>query len=159
MTLDIWFWIWAVMAAVLLVAEIFTAGFFMLPFSLGAATAAVFSLLGLGLGWQWLAFILVSAVALVSLRRLSDRVTHEPPEKFAADRLVGKPGVVIETLEPDSPVGMVRIGREEWRADDVESRPLPEGTRVKVVRVEGTHLVVEPAGGTEEVVDPVEGGG
>ena len=34
--MSIWFWFWVVLAAVLIVLEIFTAGFFMLPFGLPA---------------------------------------------------------------------------------------------------------------------------
>jgi membrane protein implicated in regulation of membrane protease activity len=143
---NIWFWVWLALAVILSIAEIFTAGFFLLPFGIGAAVAAFLEYFAPGsIGWQWAAFIGVSSLLLVVLRRIANRITHEPPQKVAGDRLIGKDGVVIETLEDHSPRGRVRVQREEWRADAPGFEPLPEGTPITVVAVEGTHLVVRPA--------------
>ncbi len=61
--METWFWVWLVAAVVLSVAEIFTAGFFMLPFGIGAAVAAALAYFGLSVAWQWAAFIGVSALS------------------------------------------------------------------------------------------------
>lgn len=141
---EIWFWVWVLLAATLMIGEIFTAGFFLLPFGIGAAVAALLEFLGVSVGWQWAAFAFVSAAMLVLLRRYADRLTFEPPMRTGVDRLVGKTGTVIEELVNDSPMGMVRIEREEWRADSPGHDNLPIGTRVVVDRVDGTHLIVHP---------------
>lgn len=146
---EIWFWVWVLLAAILIVGEIFTAGFFLLPFGIGAATAALLEFLGMSVGWQWVAFVVVSAAMLVLLRRYGDRLTHEPPIRTGVDRLVGKSGTVIEDIVPDSPLGMVRIEREEWRADGASHGRLAVGTRVVVERVDGTHLIVRPVSETD----------
>ncbi|MHB1017549.1 MAG: NfeD family protein [Coriobacteriia bacterium] len=143
--MEMWFWVWLGLAAILIVSEIFTAGFFMLPFGLGAAVAAGAAFIDAPLIWQVVIFLAVSAVLLLSLRRFADRVTHEPPEKVAVDRLIGKHGVVLETVEPGDGSGRVRIEREEWRADTSGHEAIPGGARVTVERVSGTHLVVRPA--------------
>jgi membrane protein implicated in regulation of membrane protease activity len=148
--MDVWFWVWAGLAAVLIVGEMFTAGFFLLPFGIGAAAAAGVNFAGMSMGWQWAAFLAVSAVLLLSLRRFADRVTHEPPQKVGVDRLIGKVGVVTEAVEPSDGAGRVRIEREEWRADTSADEVLAVGARVVVERVEGTHLVVKPAPSTAE---------
>lgn len=142
---DIWFWFWVTLTAFLLVAEIFTAGFFMLPFGAGAGVAALLNYLDVSLALQWTGFLLVSVVLFISIRRVVDRITHEPPVKTGANRLVGKTGLVIEELVPNSSVGQVRIEREEWRADAPGQPLIPVGARVTVTAVEGTHLVVKPA--------------
>lgn len=142
--MSIWFWIWISLAALLLIAEIFTVGFFMLPFGIGAAASAVLAFFEVELVWQWVAFVGVSAICFVALRQFADRITQEQPVKTGVDRLVGKSGSVIEELTPDSPVGQVRIEREIWRADAPDSGIVPVGTRVVVDRVEGTHLIVHP---------------
>lgn len=143
--MDQWFWVWTVLAAVLFVGEIFTAGFFLLPFGIGAAVAAGLNWLGLGIGWQWAVFLGVSVIALAGLRPLSDRLTHEPPEKMGADRLLGKTGKVVETIEPGDGAGRVRIEREEWRADSANGTRIAEGSAVIVEKIVGTHLVVRLA--------------
>ncbi len=142
--INIWFWVWVALSAILLVAEIFTAGFFMLPFGIGAAAAALLEFLGVSVGWQWVTFVVVSTVSLVLLRRFSDKVTHEPPVKMGVDRLIGMSGVVIEELTPHSAKGKVRVDREEWRADSCKEALVPIGTVVTVTAVEGTHLMVDP---------------
>jgi len=141
---DAWFWIWLVAAVVLSVAEIFTAGFFMLPFGLGAAVAAVLAYFEIALLWQWVAFVGFSSLLLLVLRQFAERITHEAPQKVAGDRLIGKTGVVLQAIDGRAGAGMVRIEREEWRAEAPGSPPLGEGSAVRVVAVEGSHLVVEP---------------
>jgi membrane protein implicated in regulation of membrane protease activity len=142
---EIWFWVWVLLAAILMIAEIFTAGFFLLPFGIGAAVAALLEFLGVSVGWQWAAFVIVSAAMLVVLRRYADRLTHEPPIRTGADRLVGKTGTVIADIVHNTPGGMVRIEREEWRAEAPDHPTLPVGTPVVVDRIDGTYLVVHPA--------------
>ena len=148
--MEMWVWVWLGLAAILIVAEMFTAGFFMLPFGLGAAVAAGLAFVGATPVWQWTAFLAVSAILLMSLRRFADHVTHEPPEKVGVDRLIGKTGVVLEPVEPGDGSGRVRIEREEWRADTSGDVAIPEGARVMVERVSGTHLVVRPVEGPLE---------
>jgi len=143
--LDIWFWIWVVLAAVLLVAEIFTAGFFMLPFGVAAAIAAVLNFFGMPLVWQFVSFIVISVVLFISLRRFADHITHEPPVKTGANRLVGKTGLVVEEIVPNTHTGQIRIEREDWRADAPGHPAVAVGTHVTVIAVEGSHLVVVPA--------------
>ena len=150
--MDAWFWVWLGLAAVLSVAELFTAGFFLLPFGIGAAGAAVLNLLDVSLGWQWVAFLGVSAGSLLLLRRFAERITHEPPQKTGGNRLIGKRGIVIESLDHGSGTGRVRVEREEWRADTPGYEHIAAGTAVTVISIEGTHLVVQPA---DEVADNV----
>jgi len=59
-------------------------------FGLGAAVAAGLAFVGATPVWQWTAFLAVSAILLMSLRRFADHVTHEPPEKVGVDRLIGQ---------------------------------------------------------------------
>ncbi len=145
---ELWFWFWAILAVILIVLEIFTAGFFMLPFGIGAGVAAVLAFFDVGgayaVVWQWGAFIVVSGVALVLLRRFAERITHEPPERVAGDRLLGKSGVMIQPQNPDTSVGMAMIGTEEWRAETEERKPLSPGTKVVVDKVEGPRVIVRP---------------
>ena len=66
---EVWRWLWTCSAVVFSLAEVFTAGFFLLPFAIGAAAAAVLAWVDAHILWQWLVFFVGSAVSFVYLRR------------------------------------------------------------------------------------------
>lgn len=143
MNLSSMFWVWIGITALFIVGEIFTAGFFLFPFAVGAGVAAILTVLGAPAWLQWLTFIVVSAISMLLARRFAEKVTKEPPEKVAIDRVIGEVGLVIEAIDPVSDSGMVRIKKDEWRATSLDGNPIEEKARVRVVKVEGAHLVVE----------------
>src|SRR5438045_9755981 len=60
--------VWLVVAVGLIVAEIFTLGFVLFWFGVGALAAALVGFFGLGLGWQFFTFAVVS-IALTAMSR------------------------------------------------------------------------------------------
>jgi membrane protein implicated in regulation of membrane protease activity len=142
--MDLIRWVWVVMALFFFIAEIFTAGFVLACFGVGALAAAVLAFLGTGLAWQLGAFVVVSIVAVVLSRPFAERVTGKQPEGVGVDRVLGKQAVVIEAIDPLSASGRVRVDREEWRADSVDGSTIAEGEMVEVLGVEGTRLRVRP---------------
>lgn len=140
---EIWRWLWTVFAVVMAIGEIFTAGFFLLPFALGAAAAAVLAWLGVNLLAQWLVFFGVSIIALAYLRQFIQHQDDADMPRVGANRWIGARGIVLEDIDPSTSAGMVRIESEEWRAM-TEGEILPAGTKVEVVDVRGARVVVEP---------------
>jgi membrane protein implicated in regulation of membrane protease activity len=142
-----WRWIWLVAAVLFTVGEVASAGStFLLPFGIGAAVASVLAFLGVGLGWEWAAFVGVSVAVLAGLFPLRKRLDREDPQDgIGARRLLGQAGTVLQEL-PAGPAetGLVRVGREEWRAESLDGSAIPAGTIVKVVEVRGTRVVVFP---------------
>ena len=64
-----WTWIlWTVLGVVLIIAEVFTPGFVLLWFGVGALAAALAAFLGAGLAAQFLLFIALSSI-LTALSR------------------------------------------------------------------------------------------
>ena len=141
MLTNLW-WLWMVMAALFVVGEIFTGGFFILWFGIGATVAGVLALLGLNALWQWGAFVVVSASLIPLSRKFAQAVTDEQPEGIGADRNIGKQAVVIEEIDNDSGSGQVRIDGEQWRAKSVTGEKIAEDAKVTVTAQEGTHLLV-----------------
>ena len=141
MAIQAW-WIWMALAAIFIIGEIFTAGFFILWFGIGAAVAGLLALFGLGAGWQWASFVVVSGVLFVVSRRFAERFTKKQPPGIGADRFIGKEGIVLEEIDNRKGSGRVRLGKEEWRAESESGDTIPEGVRVSVSRLDGTHLVV-----------------
>jgi membrane protein implicated in regulation of membrane protease activity len=142
MPIKIWY-IWMIIAALFVVGEIFTAGFFLFWFGLGAAVAGVLAILGLGFGWQLGAFVLVSGLLFVVSRRFAERFSKKQPPGIGADRVIGKEGMVLEEIDNAKNTGRVRLKKEEWRAESDLGDVIPMGSQVEVIRLEGTHLVVK----------------
>lgn len=140
---ELWRWLWTGLAIVMGIGEIFTAGFFLLPFAIGAAASAVLAWVGAGILTQWLVFFGVSLVALIYLRRYIDRQDRGDQPRVGANRWVGSDGIVLEEIDPDAATGMVRVENEEWRATSLHGGTIPAGVRIAVRDVRGARLVVE----------------
>jgi len=138
---ELW-WIWMIIAGIFIIGELLHMGFFLLWFGVGAAIAGILALLGLGGGWQWGSFIVISMVLFAVTRRFAERFTKKQPPGIGADRFIHQKGVVVEEIDNMKNVGRVRIGKDEWRADSDTGESIPVGKTVEVVRVEGTHVVV-----------------
>ena len=144
--MDNWLsWAWVVMAILLAIAEIFTSGFFLICFGVGAAVAALAGFLGFAPLVQFGTFLVASAVVLGLLRPFANRVSNPNSQPVGIDRLLGKQGIVLETIDPARGSGVVRVEHERWSADSVDEIPLAAGTNVLVVGIEGTHLKVRGA--------------
>jgi membrane protein implicated in regulation of membrane protease activity len=141
MEIEIW-WIWMIIAALFIVGEIFTQGFFILWFGVGAAAAGVLALLGLGVGWQLAAFVAISGVLFIVSRRFAERFSKKQPPGIGADRFIGLEGIVLEEIDNVKNSGRVRVQKDEWRADSETGEIIPVGKRIRVSRMDGAHLVV-----------------
>jgi membrane protein implicated in regulation of membrane protease activity len=136
-------------AALFVIGEIFTQGFFLLWFGIGAAVAGVFAILGLGVGWQLGAFVVVSGVLFAVSRRLAEKISKSQPPGIGADRFVGLEGIVLEEIDNVKNRGQVRVQKDEWRADSETGEIIPEGAQIVVTRLDGTHMVVNIKGEEE----------
>jgi membrane protein implicated in regulation of membrane protease activity len=144
---EAWRWVWMVAAVVFAVGEMLVAGtFFLLPFAVGALAACIGAFAGANLFLQWVLFVGVSALslgALYPLRKRFDRADSQ--DGIGARRLIGQPGSVLReiTAGPDG-AGLVRVGREEWRAQSLDGAAIPAGSVVRIVEVRGTRVIVHP---------------
>jgi membrane protein implicated in regulation of membrane protease activity len=144
---DTWRWVFLVAAVVFTVGEIAVAGtFFLLPFGAGALAASLAGFAGVPVGLEWLIFVVVAAAASAVLwplgRRLDRKTPHHP---IGSNRWVGRQALVTRDIPGQhGSTGMVRLEREEWRAESMMGVPIRAGSTVLVSRVDGTRLVVLP---------------
>ena len=139
---DVLQWVFLIGALVLFVGEILTAGFFLLPFAIGAAISAILSFLGVPPAVNLVAFLVISVIALIALQRYTDTDDDQPP--VGANRYADKMGTVLVPISRAKGTGRVRVETENWRASTDLSEEIPEGTEVQIVEVRGTRLIVEP---------------
>src|SRR5580692_7670993 len=142
--MDVWI-IWLVAAGVLGIGEMHQGGFYLAPFALGAALAAVVGLLGVGALLSLVVFLAASALVFATLRPIAQRHRRVPPAiRTGAAALVGRPALVLERIANDEGVGCVKIdGGEVWTARSYdEDEVIDVGERVEVVEIKGATALV-----------------
>jgi membrane protein implicated in regulation of membrane protease activity len=141
-----WRWIWLGAAVLFGIGEMATPGaFFLAPFAIGAVVAAALAFADVPVAVEWAAFVAVSITAFAALRPIARRLDrHGGSEGIGSRRLIGRQGTVLSAIGP-SELGVVRVDREEWRAESSDRAPIPEGTPVRVTDVEGTRVIVTPS--------------
>lgn len=140
-----WRWIWIAAAVVLSIGELLTAGFFLLPFAVGAAAAAILAFMGVSVPIQLVTFVVISVIFLAMLQRFARREQEsDVPAQAGAERYVGREAIVLEPVHRFDTSGMVKMGTEEWRAKVDSDIEIPQGAVVRIVEVRGTRFVVEP---------------
>ncbi len=138
---------WIVLGLVLCAAEIFIPSFFIFWFGLGAFAAAVASIF-LGLTFQIVIFITVSAVLLIFTRPIVMKTLLKKgsSRKINIDEIIGKRAMVVERVDPVEGTGMVKVNGELWRALTEDSSVVSVGEYVTILKVEGTLLKVKKEG-------------
>src|SRR5213595_917834 len=142
-------WIfWAILGAVLLIAEIFTTGFVLLWFGIGALAAGVVGLLGIhSIILQFLIFAVVSIGLTAASRTIF--VNYFSREKTGGDlktgvaALPGKVGTVVSSSRGAMNEGAVKVFGSTWTAYPADGEePLEAGDRVEVERIQGASIYV-----------------
>lgn len=140
-------WIlWIVLGISLMVAEIFTFGFVLFWFGLGALVAAFFGFLGFGVIVQFIAFAATSTILTILSRKiLNDRFLSSGEEmKTGIDALPGQIGTVTSESSGVLNAGEVKVFGSTWRAfPEKGEEPLIEGEKVEVVAVKGASIYVK----------------
>src|ERR1700742_2820013 len=115
--------IWLVLGVVLIVAEVFTLGFVLLWFGIGAIAAAIVGLAGGGLGLQFLVFAIVSvALTVMSRTILSNYLPHPGARlKTGIEALPGKIGTVTLASSGTLHEAAVKVYGSTWTAYPIDA--------------------------------------
>ncbi|HZX79544.1 MAG TPA: NfeD family protein [Lysobacter sp.] len=135
---------WAVVALVLIAAEVLAPGAFMLWLGIAAAATCliVFALPDLPVVAQMLVFAALSMASVFAYRhwfRGKAPSSDRPALNRRAEQLIGRVEPLVAPIVDGR--GRVQIADALW---DVEGPDLPVGTRVRVVGVRGMTLEVRP---------------
>lgn len=139
---EVWRWVWTGLAVLMGIGEIVTAGFFLLPFAIGAGLAAVAAWTGLSDIVQWLLFFVGTGLSMLYVRRFMRGQDEDGGLVVGPGRYIGMEALVLERVDTGSNTGLVRVETEEWRAS-TDGEPIAEGRTVEVVALRGTRLVVK----------------
>ncbi|MBC7900054.1 MAG: NfeD family protein [Saprospiraceae bacterium] len=138
--------IWLVLGVGLIIAEVFTLGFVLLWFGVGALAAALAGMLGAPFTVQFFVFALVS-IALTAMSRtiFAKYLSHndEDTVKMGMDSLPGQIGTVTLASSGALKESAVKVFGSTWTAFPVDGETeLVEGEKVEVVNVRGSSIYV-----------------
>jgi membrane protein implicated in regulation of membrane protease activity len=137
-----------IIAAIFIAAEVFTSGFFILWFGIGALAAALLAMAGVeSLVVQVFVFLAVSIALVVASRTIFERflARESGREKLTSgiESIIGQIGTVVESSSGTLQQGAVKVYGSVWTAFPAEGEwPLKEGDSVSVERIEGNSIYV-----------------
>jgi membrane protein implicated in regulation of membrane protease activity len=152
-----WLWVlWSILGAILIVAEMFTSGFVLLWFGIGALAAAFLGFIGVdSLVLQFMVFAVVSIGLTAASRTIFinyfSREKSGQSLRSGVDALPGKIGTVVSSSTGALHEGAVKVFGSTWTAYPAAGEaPLEAGERVCVESVEGASIYVRRIGGDPE---------
>lgn len=141
-------YLWLLVAIVSVFAELATTSFAALCFAFGGLVAALLAWIGVHWAWQIVAFCVATLLGFAVVRPLAlryiygGRVGDKVPTN--ADALIGRVGIVTESIEPATTQGLVKTDGDVWAARSASGVPIAQGQQVRIVRRESIVMYVEP---------------
>lgn len=136
---------WLVLMVIFLIVEASTVTMVSLWFAAGSLAAMIISLLGGAIWLQVTAFIVVSAFLLTLLRPLVRKYVTPKLTRTNVDSVIGSTGLVTVAIDNVAAVGQVKLGAMVWTGRSTSGEAIPEGTMIRVDRIEGVKVYVSPA--------------
>jgi len=133
---------WVVMLIAFAVLEGITASLVSIWFCIGSLAALIAAALGIALEIQIALFAVVSLACIGLIRPFTKKYLVKNAERTNADRIIDAEAVVTKTIDNVQATGQIRVGGEYWTARSQETGEITEGSRVRVLRIEGVKAIV-----------------
>ena len=135
--------IWLILLILFGAGEAMTVGLTSVWFAVGALGGLLCAMAGANIWMQIGAFLLLSGVALALVRPLAKKYLAPGYSATNADRVIGADAVVTQEINNLLGQGQVTVNGQPWTARSEQDAVIPEGTIVRVVRIEGVKVFVE----------------
>lgn len=143
--------VWLGLMILFLIAEGATVSLVSLWFAAGAVVAMFAALLGAGIWLQTGLFLVVSGALLLMLRPIVRRYLVPKITATNVDSLVGATGLVTAAIDNVTASGQVKLGAMEWTARSTTGENIPQGSLIRVDRIEGVKVYVTPVNVPEKI--------
>ncbi len=147
---DLSYWHWWVVAAVLIILEVFAPGAFFLWLGIAAGIVGGIVLIAPSTSWeiQILTFSLLSIVSTVAWRTLFQKglsSTDQPTLNRRGEQYIGRRFTLDAPIKDG--MGKIRVDDSTWK---VRGENCEAGTQVEVTGVDGTILLVDCKSNTSD---------
>ena len=113
-------------------------------FAAGSLVAMLAAYLGGPLWLQIALFLVVSCTLLALLWPFIKKFLNPRLKKTNLDAIIGSEGLVTAAIDNVSAQGQVKLGAMEWTARSTSGKRIPQGTLIRVDRIEGVKVFVSP---------------
>ncbi len=135
--------IWLVAGVFFLIAEIFTAGFFVSLIGIACFASGFTALFIKSIPIQLLVFILFCLILLIFIRPIIKKYTKVDSTPSNVNALIGKEVVVSDDIYNLESKGYVKSGGDYWRAKSISGETIKKGTPVIIEKMEGITAFVK----------------
>ena len=132
-------WIWLAVFIITVVIEFITVEFVSVWFSIASIPALILALFNQNPWLQLIVFFLLSILLLAVTRPLVVKYLRRNIVDTNVDAYVGKIALVTSKIT-DIEAGLVKFEGLVWTA--VSSESIPEGSKVRILAIEGNKLIV-----------------
>lgn len=134
-------WMWMVAGCLMLAAEMFAPGLFLLFFGVGAVFMGLFQLVipGVPLWIELLIFLGVSSLWLAVFRKRLVRYIEKRNPPKVVDSIAGEMAVALEDIAPQQ-LGKAELRGTSWNALNLGTTTIHKSAHCRVSRVEGLTL-------------------
>ena len=135
---------WIIFGIILMIAEIFTPGFLLASFGIGAFGGSLFAYWDYEFKVQLFVFSAVTMGVFFGIRPLYNKYFHklDDQRKTGVNAFLGNNYKVTENINNSENSGRVQVGSESWRARSENNELFETGDLIKVNKVEGSTLLV-----------------
>jgi len=133
---------WLALLILFSVGEAITVGLTSVWFAVGSLGALLCALVGGDIWLQIGVFLALSGLTLALVRPLAKKFLTPGYSATNADRVIGQEAVVVQQIDNLRGEGQVNIAGQTWTARSQDDAIIPEGTLVRVLRIEGVKVFV-----------------
>ena len=111
-------------------------------FAAGSLVGLLASRMGFALWLQVALFLVTSCALLASLWPIAKKYFTPRLTATNVDSVIGSTGYVTADIDNVHAQGQVKLGAMEWTARSTDGEPIPQGSLIRVDRVEGVKVFV-----------------
>ena len=133
---------WLIVAGICFVIEIYTIGFFVFWFGIGALITMLSSFFISSIYIQAMIFVISSSLLLLFTKPLSKKfIKEDQTTSTNVYCIIGKDALVIENIDNITGEGKIKVNGEIWSA--ISDTNIEKDTKVKVLSINGVKAKVE----------------
>ena len=134
---------WLIVAGLFFVGEIFTLGFLIFWFGIGALFAMIVSFFTTNIIIQTTVFLITSTIFILATKPLVKKFVDVKKTNTYVFSIIGKKALVIKDIDPIHSSGQIKLNGEVWSAETENDEIIKEGSEVEVLKINGVKAIVK----------------